>query len=58
VGVGERKRMRKGMATKRRSDLTQVWTAAEITGEDGEDAAAEITGSVGGGARMRMRTGH
>jgi hypothetical protein len=42
------------MATKRRSDLTQVRTATEITGEGGEDAAAEI---AGGGARMRMRTG-
>jgi hypothetical protein len=41
--------MRMGMATKRRSDLTQVRTAAEITGEGGEDAAAEITGERGRG---------
>jgi hypothetical protein len=49
VGVGARKRMRMGMATKRRSNLTQVRTAAEITGEGGEDAAAEITGERGRG---------
>jgi hypothetical protein len=41
--------MRMGMATKRRSDLTQVRTAVEITGEGGEDAAAEITGERGRG---------
>jgi hypothetical protein len=48
VGVGARKRMRTGMATKRRSDLTQVRTATEITGEGGEDAAAEIEGGARG----------
>jgi hypothetical protein len=47
--MGAQKRMRTGMATKRRSDLTQVRTAAEITGEGGEDAAAEITGKRGRG---------
>jgi hypothetical protein len=41
--------MKMGMATKRRSDLTQVRTAAEITSEGGEDAAAEITGERGRG---------
>ena len=41
--------MKMGMATKRRSDLTQVRTAAEITGLGGEVAAAEITGKRGRG---------